>query len=100
VEGRLEEGLEIGAEIDLNPGSPVGADTGPVLVGGTEEAAGWNPLAVMLCFTSQCVSWGYIVYCYAGYPSVYPVSCARRDGLPLNDLLVVYLPLVQWYMSR
>ena len=52
-----EDGFEIGAEIDLNPGGPVatGAETGPVP--GKEEAPGWNPLAVMLCFTSQCVSW-------------------------------------------
>ena len=52
--GGPEIGLEIGAEIDLNPGGPVGAETG---LGSTRvEATGWNPLAVMLCFTSQCVS--------------------------------------------
>jgi hypothetical protein len=54
VGGGTEDGLEIGAEIDLNPGGPVGADTGPGP--GMEEAPGWNPLAVILCLTSQCVS--------------------------------------------
>jgi hypothetical protein len=52
-----EDGFEIGAEIDLKPGGPVatGAETGPGP--GKEEAPDWNPFAVMLCFTSQCVSW-------------------------------------------
>ena len=55
-------GFVTGADIDLNPGGPVtaGAETGPGP--GNDEAPGWNPLAVMLCFTSQWVSWGATLF--------------------------------------